>query len=63
LFTYRLILEDGSPLDPPQFVSAVPSWREGETFMIRPGRVYRIVEQRPADDAHAIWVVEPLVSG
>lgn len=59
MFTYRLILEDGSPFDPPEFVTAVPNWKEGETFLLRPGHVYRIVEVRPAEDVHGEWVVKP----
>ena len=30
-FTYRLILEDGTPADPPSFSTAVPSWHPGDT--------------------------------
>ncbi len=37
MFTYRMILKDGTPADPPQFVTAVPGWRKGETVVIRPG--------------------------
>jgi hypothetical protein len=36
VFTYRLILKDESPADPPQFVTATPTWHEGDTFMSRP---------------------------
>jgi hypothetical protein len=60
MFTYRLILVDGTPADPPHFVSSVPNWRAGETVLIAPGNVYRIVELRPADDAAGEWVVEPV---
>jgi hypothetical protein len=60
MFTFKLFRRDGSPLDPPTFETAVPSWSEGETFLLRPGHVYRIVERREAsDDAHGVWVVEP----
>lgn len=55
MFHHRLIHPDGSPADPDHFETAVPSWREGETFLARPGRVYRIVEIR--DDGET-WVVE-----
>jgi hypothetical protein len=60
MFTFRLISSDGTPVDPPQFVSSVPSWRAGETVLIAPGNVYRIVETRPADDVAGEWVVEPV---
>jgi len=43
MFTYRLILEDGKPADPPTFVTAVPSWKVGETLLIRPGFVFEIL--------------------
>ena len=42
-FQYRLILKDGTPADPPQFVTATPTWHEGDTFTSRPGRTFRIL--------------------
>jgi hypothetical protein len=58
VFTYRLVHEDGTFADPPTFVSSEPNWREGDTLMIRPGCVYRIVQQLPAEaGAHGTWVV------
>ncbi len=36
-FTYRLVLEDGTPAEPPTFSTAVPTWHEGDTFTMRPG--------------------------
>jgi hypothetical protein len=58
-FQYRLLLEDGSPADPPVFTTATPQWREGDIFMIRPGRTFRILAIRDgADDSHAVWAVE-----
>jgi hypothetical protein len=35
MFTYRLILKDGSPADPPVFTTATPQLREGDTFFTR----------------------------
>ena len=59
VFTYRLILKDGSPADPPQFVTATPTWDEGDIFMSRPGRMFRILAINDGtDDFHAIWKVE-----
>jgi hypothetical protein len=58
MFTFKLIQPDGTPADPPQFVTAVPNWSQGQTFLLRPGHVLRIVEMRPAEDAHGTWVVE-----
>jgi hypothetical protein len=42
-FQYRLILRDGTPADPPKFETATPQWREGDTFLTRPGRTFRIL--------------------
>jgi hypothetical protein len=57
---YRLILKDGSPADPPVFTTAAPQWREGDTFMSRPGRTFRILQTRDAADGfHGVWTVEP----
>jgi hypothetical protein len=59
-FTYRLILKDGSPADPPQFVTATPVWKVGDSFMLRPGRTFRILAINDGnDDCHAVWTVEP----
>ena len=59
-FTYRLILEDGTPADPPAFSTAVPAWHEGNTFMVPPGREFRIVRVTPRYDAlaDANWTVK-----
>jgi hypothetical protein len=58
-FQYRLILKDGTPADPPVFTTATPQWREGDTFMSRPGRTFRILAiNESSDDFHAVWTVE-----
>ena len=59
-FTYRLVLEDGTPADPPSFSTSVPTWREGDTFMVGPGREFRIIRIEPRYDAlaDATWTVE-----
>lgn len=54
-FTYKLVLEDGTPADPPTFVSAV--------VLIRPGFEYRILRADPAPDAHGVWTVEAVQKG
>lgn len=46
MFTFELIKTDGTLADPPQFVTVIPNWHEGETFMLRPGRVLRIIRIR-----------------
>jgi hypothetical protein len=49
-FQYRLILKDGTPADPPQFITASPQRREGDTFMSRPGRTFRILAINDSSD-------------
>ena len=49
-FQYHLILKDSSSADPPQFVTATPQWREGDTFMSRPGRTFRILAINESSD-------------
>lgn len=60
MFTFELRNEDGTPADPPTFVTAVPNWHAGDTFLLRPGRVLRIVAIEAHDEAppHATWTVE-----
>lgn len=61
MFTFKLISDDGTPFDPPTFVTAVPNWHEGDTFMLRPGRVLRILATEAHEGEpppHATWTVE-----
>ena len=46
MFKFDLVLEDGTPADPPTFVAAVPSWKPGDTIPVRPGYALRVVEVR-----------------
>jgi hypothetical protein len=39
MFTFKLVQPDGSPAEQPTFVTAVPDWHEGDTFLLRPGRM------------------------
>ena len=62
-FSYRLILEDGTPADPPSFSTAVPSWHPGDTIPISADRQYRVAAVRDAespDDDVGVLVVEPV---
>lgn len=55
-FTYKLVLEDGTPADPPTFVTVVPTWRVGDKVLIRPGFEFVIVSvETRAEDAHGTW--------
>jgi hypothetical protein len=46
-FRYALFLEDGEPADPAVFVTATPSWNEGDVFLPRGGERFRIVAIEP----------------
>jgi hypothetical protein len=40
-------------------VTATPTWHEGDTFVSRPGRTFRILAiNDSSDDCHAVWTVE-----
>lgn len=57
-FTYKLVLEDGTPADPPTFVTAVPTWRVGDKVLIRPGFEFEIVAiDEWTEDVSATWTV------
>ena len=36
LFNYKLVLEDGTPADPPTFTTAVPDWQAGDAIRSAP---------------------------
>jgi hypothetical protein len=42
-FKFLLMLRGGEPPDPACFVTAVPNWHEGETFMVAGGKRFRIL--------------------
>jgi hypothetical protein len=50
-FVYRLELEDGTPANPPSLSTAVPTWRPGDTIPLGRGRILRVTEVRPPDEA------------
>lgn len=43
MFRFLLMLEDGEPHDPSAFVTAVPNWTVGETFMTGRGQQWRVL--------------------
>ena len=65
-FRYVLYLPDGEPADPAMFVTAIPAWRAGDTFLAGPDlTTFRILEIEPNVDEptrarpwHAVWTVE-----
>jgi hypothetical protein len=60
-FIFRLVLENGTPADPPTLDTAVPNWRPGDTIPLGAGRILRVIETRPrpAPDEEPVLVVEP----
>ena len=59
-FTYELVLEDGTPAEPPKFTTAVPNWEPGDTIPLGPGRRLRVVQTLPGSDPNesGVLVVE-----
>ena len=53
MFTFKLIQTDGTPTDPPQFVTAVPNWHKGDTFLLR-----REEDDGAAGEADVVEAVE-----
>jgi hypothetical protein len=52
------VVHDGMPADPPNLTTAVPTWHEGDTVLIRPGCELEIVAiESSRDDAHGTWKV------
>lgn len=59
-FTYKLVLEDGTPADPPTLDTAVPTWSPGDAIPLGGNRTLRVVEVRPGPepDEDPVLVVE-----
>jgi hypothetical protein len=49
MFTFKLVLEDGTPADPSTFTAAVPHWKAGNEIPLGPGRSLRVVEVREGE--------------
>jgi hypothetical protein len=61
MFKHRMVYADGTPANPPAFLSAVPNWRIGDRAMVRPGfecRIVRIDHDEAVDEV--VWTVEPV---
>jgi hypothetical protein len=65
-FRYLLAFENGEPADPAAFVTVVPDWRPGMTFVAPNGQLFRILavesemdEERSAEKM-GLLVVEPV---
>jgi hypothetical protein len=48
-FLFKLLLEDGTPAEPPTLDTAVPTWRAGGHDPLGRGRMKRVIEVRPAE--------------
>jgi hypothetical protein len=66
VFKFLLRLEDGEPNDPAVYVSAVPNYAVGETFLLGRGHRLRILRIDTAIDdelveqgINAVFTVEP----
>lgn len=61
MFTFSMQLADGSPADPPTFVSSMPNWNVGDNVMVGATPRYVITAtEYDADDDVTTWVVEPV---
>jgi hypothetical protein len=66
MFKFLLKLENGEPPDPAVFVTVIPSWSVGETFLVTAHQRLRILAQDfdLADElaekgVNAVFTVEP----
>lgn len=49
-FVFKLEAEDGTPVEPRTYRSAVPNWGRGDTIPLGQGRTLVVVELRPSRD-------------
>jgi hypothetical protein len=66
VFRYLLRLPDGELHDPPAYLSLIPNWSVGDTFMLGEGQELRIVaidrdiaQELKDEGFDAIFFVEP----
>jgi hypothetical protein len=57
-FTFKLELEDGTPVDPPVLHTAVPTWHAGDTIPLSAEKALRVIETRLVEKDFVL-VVEP----
>jgi hypothetical protein len=64
MFTFKMRLLDGSPADPPQFVSSQPTWRVGDPVRIGADVRFTItgMSYEEATDV-TTWIVMPVQDG
>jgi hypothetical protein len=61
-FRFLLVHADGEPADPGMFLTAIPSWKPGDTFLAGSELVrFRILDvntDEVPDGAHGVLIVE-----
>ena len=57
MFTFKLVLEDGTPAEPPTFAAAVPNWKPGDKIPLGGGESYCVVDVRPHPTLNGTLVV------
>jgi hypothetical protein len=59
-FIFTLVLEDGTPAEPPTLDTATSTWRAGDTIPLGREKSLRVIEMRPGrePDEHPVLVVE-----
>jgi hypothetical protein len=61
VFTFKMRLLDGSPADPPQFVSAVPDWHVGDAVRIGAEHRFTITGMSYDEGTDTTtWIVMPV---
>jgi hypothetical protein len=45
-FLYKLVLNDGTPADPPTLVTTVSTWRSGDTIPLGRDKTLRVIDTR-----------------
>jgi hypothetical protein len=62
-FIYKLVLEDGTPADPPMLDTATPTWRAGDTIPLGRDRSLRVIATVQEPDGEPALVVETVLDG
>jgi hypothetical protein len=57
-FIFKLVLEDGTPANPPRLDTGVPNWRAGDVIPIGRDRVLRVFDSRQESKDEPVLVVE-----
>ena len=63
VLTFKMVLADGSPANPPQFVSSEPRWDVGMRVMVGAEYKYRIAAIDYDEERGTVWTVELVRDG